>query len=323
MKLRQFLVLLPAMAVLFGSGACAAAQTYPDKPIAVVVPFPPGGPVDTLARLLAGPMSRSMGQQLVIENKAGAGGSIGAAQVARAAPDGYTLLMTASSYAMDPAIRSNLPFDPRRDMHGVVNVASGPVVLLAKTGLPVDAMDNFLALLRERPGKLSYASTGIGTVNHFAGELFKGAAGVDALHIPYNGAAPATQAILAGEVDFFFNNVLSSVPHVQSGKVKALAVTSEERWPAFPEVPTLREAGVDVAISSWYGFFAPANTPEAVMERFAQEVRKALADPQVKDRIAQLGLTIEGAGPQAFQEYVGTEIDKWTAVAEAAGIEAQ
>src|SRR3546814_398556 len=299
----KLLGVLSAMAI----GMAAQAGQYPQKPINVVVPFPPGGPVDTLARILSKSMSASLGQQIIIENKPGAGGSIGAYQVARAAKDGYTLLMTASSFAMDPAIRSNLPFDPRKGMHGVVNVASGPVVLLVKQPLPVESLPQFLQLLKKEPGnvtyastgivtsavvrgkdmscvfngargaflrlgkqhvsveslqqfrqrlkkgpgRLSYASTGIATVNHFAGELLKDAAQVDALRVPYDGAAPAAQAIVAGEVDFFFNNVLSSVPLVAAGRVKALAVTSAQRWPAFPDVPTLKESGVPVEISSW------------------------------------------------------------------------
>ncbi|MBV7484858.1 tripartite tricarboxylate transporter substrate binding protein [Bordetella sp. BOR01] len=314
--------LLAITSVLLAGGT-AQAQQYPERPINVVVPFPPGGPVDTLARILSKSMSASLGQQIIIENKPGAGGSIGAAQVARSAADGYTLLMTASSFAMDPAIRSNLPFDPREDMHGVANVASGPVVLLAKKTLPVDTFPELLQLLKKEPGKLAYASTGIGTVNHFAGELLKSAAKVDALHVPYNGAAPATQAIVAGEVDFFFNNVLSSVPLVAADKVKALAVTSEERWPAFPDVPTLRESGVPVEISSWYGYFAPAGTPPSVMQKFYAEVNKALAAPEVKQQIERLGLKIEGMGPDEFQIYVDKEIDKWAAVAKSAGIQPQ
>lgn len=323
MPLLKTAITLFSAIVAISTGAASHATQYPERPINVIVPFPPGGPVDTLARILSKPMSVSMGQQIIIENKPGAGGSIGAAQVARSADDGYTLLMTASSFAMDPAIRSNLPFDPRKDMHGVLNVASGPVVLLIKEQLPVHSFPEFLALLKKEPGKLSYASTGIGTVNHFAGELLKNAAQVDAVHIPYNGAAPATQAIVAGEVDFFFNNVLSSVPLVSSNKVKALAVTSEERWPAFPDVPTLKESGVPVEISSWYGYFAPAGTPKDVMKTFAAEANKALADPGVKAQIERLGLKIEGAGPDEFQTYVGQEIDKWTTVAKRAGIQPQ
>lgn len=317
-------ILAFAAALAFSPGFAAhAADTYPSKPIHVVVPFPPGGPVDTLARLLSAKMADAMGQQLVVENKPGAGGSIGAAQVARSSADGYTVLMTASSFAMDPAIRSNLPFDPRKDMHGVSMVASGPVVLLARQGLPAKNVSELLALIKQNPDKYSYASTGVGTVNHFAGELFKGATQTSILHVPYNGAAPATQAILAGEVDIFFNNVLSSLPHIKAGKVQALAVTSEERWPSLPDVPTLTESNVDVQISSWYGFLAPGATPPAVMDKFASEVKKALADPETREKIAQLGLAVDGTTPDEFQAYIGTEIDKWTGVAKKADIKAQ
>ena len=308
---------------LMSSFSAQAADNYPSKPIHVIVPFPPGGPVDTLARLLAAKISDSTKQLLIIENKPGAGGSIGAAQVARAPADGYTLLMTASSYAMDPAIRANFPFDPRKDIHGVSMVASGPVVLLAREGLPVANVSQLLNLVRQSPGKYSYASTGIGTVNQFAGELFKGETKTDIMHVPYNGAAPATQAILAGEVDIFFNNVLSSLPHIKSGKVKALAVSSAKRWPSLPDVPTLIESGVNVEISSWYGFLAPGGTPMPVMNAFSSEIKKALADPAIREKINQLGLAVDGTSPTEFQSYISTEIDKWTDVAQKANIKAQ
>lgn len=316
-------ILVAAAAFSLVTTVAAHADTYPSKAIQVIVPFPPGGPVDTLARLISAEMGSSMGQQLIVQNKPGAGGSIGAAYVARSAADGYTFLMTASSFAMDPAIRSNLPFDPQNDMHGVSMVASGPVVLLARQGLPVKNVPELLALLKKNPEKYSYASTGIGTVNHFAGELFKDATQTSVLHVPYNGAAPATQAILAEEVDIFFNNVLSSLPHIKSGKVRALAVTSAERWPSLPDVPTLNESKVNVQISSWYGFLAPAATPPEIMDKFSSEVKKALAEQAIRDKIDQLGLAVEGTSPDEFQTYIGTEIVKWTRVAKNAGIKAQ
>lgn len=310
-------------ALMIVPAAAKAESDYPSKPIHIVVPFAPGGPVDTLARLLSNKISSSIGQQLVIENKPGAGGSIGAAQVARSAADGYTFLITASSFAMDPAIRSNLPFNPQKDMQGVSMVASGPVVLLARQGLPVQDLSGLLKLLKENPDKYSYASTGIGTVNHFAGELFKNETKTNVLHVPYQGAAPATQAILAGEVDIFFNNVLSSIPHIQAGSVTALAITSADRWPSLPEVATLAESGVNVEISSWYGFIAPNGMPKPVIDRFYSEVKKALADPDIEQKIAQLGLKVDGTSPDEFQNHIEKEIQKWTAVAQTAGIKAE
>lgn len=312
-----------AAVALMPSFEAQAADSYPSKPIRVIVPFPPGGPVDTLARLLAVKISDSTKQQLIIENKPGAGGSIGAAQVARSPADGYTLLMTASSYAMDPAIRANFPFDPRKDLHGVSMVASGPVVLLSRHELPVENVSQLLDLVKQSPGKYSYASTGIGTINHFAGELFKGETRTDVVHIPYNGATPATQAILAGQVDIFFNNVLSSLPHIKSGKVKALAVSSPKRWPSLPEVPTLIESGVSMELMSWYGFLAPGGTPMPVMKAFSSEIKKALVDPAIQEKINQLGLTVDGTSPIEFQTYIGAEIDKWTDIAKKANIKAE
>ncbi|MBH1964095.1 MAG: tripartite tricarboxylate transporter substrate binding protein [Comamonadaceae bacterium] len=321
MRLPHLLLASALLALSVPAAAQGAGTNFPDKPIRIVVPFPPGGPVDTLARLVATKVSTSMGQPFVVDNRAGAGGAIGAAAVSRSNADGYTLLFTASSYAMDPAIRSNQGFDPRNDLTGVMLVASGPVVLLAHPKVPVSDGRQLVKVLRENPHKYSYASTGIGTVNHFAGEMFKQATQTDAVHVPYSGAAPATQAILSGEVSFFFNNVLSSLPHIRSGKVKPLAVTSPQRWPALPDVPTLAEIGISgVEISSWYGLLAPAKTPQPILQKIAKEFQTALADPATQDRILQLGLKPDGMMMNDFQIYIGREIDKWTSVAQKAGI---
>ena len=300
------------------------AQAYPDRAIKIIVPFPPGGPVDTLARILSEQLDRSLKQTVIIENRPGAGGSIGAALVARAASDGYTFLMNASSYAMDPAIRTNLPFDPLKDIHGVTMIATGPMVLLTAPNFSGDTVSVLVRTLKDQPNKFSYASAGVGTANQFAAELFKKSTGTQVVHVPYAGAAPATKAILSGEVELMFNNVLSSLPLMQAGRVKAVAVASAQRWASMPEVPTLVEAGYpDVVVMSWYAMFGPANIPSAILETINGAVRRVVDDPKVKEKIAALGLEAQSTSPSELQAYVAAEIKKWTAIAREAQIKSE
>lgn len=300
------------------------AQAYPDRAIKIIVPFPPGGPVDTLARILSEQLDRSLKQTVIIENRPGAGGSIGAALVARAAPDGYTFLMNASSYAMDPAIRTNLPFDPLKDIHGVTMIATGPMVLLTAPNFSGDTVPALVRTLKDQPNKFSYASAGVGTANQFAAELFKKSTGTQVVHVPYAGAAPATKAILSGEVELMFNNVLSSLPLMQAGRVKAVAVASAQRWASMPEVPTLVEAGYpEVVVMSWYAMFGPANIPSAILETINGAVRRVVDDPKVKEKIAALGLEAQSTSPSELQAYVAAEIKKWTAIAREAQIKSE
>ena len=300
------------------------AQAYPDRAIKIIVPFPPGGPVDTLARILSEQLDRSLKQTVIIENRPGAGGSIGAALVARAASDGYTFLMNASSYAMDPAIRTNLPFDPLKDIHGVTMIATGPMVLLTAPNFSGDTVSVLVRTLKDQPNKFSYASAGVGTANQFAAELFKKSTGTQVVHVPYAGAAPATKAILSGEVELMFNNVLSSLPLMQAGRGKAVAVASAQRWASMPEVPTLVEAGYpDVVVMSWYAMFGPANIPSAILETINGAVRRVVDDPKVKEKIAALGLEAQSTSPSELQAYVAAEIKKWTAIAREAQIKSE
>ena len=300
------------------------AQAYPDRAIKIIVPFPPGGPVDTLARILSEQLDRSLKQTVIIENRPGAGGSIGAALVARAASDGYTFLMNASSYAMDPAIRTNLPFDPLKDIHGVTMIATGPMVLLTAPNFSGDTVSVLVRTLKDQPNKFSYASAGVGTANQFAAELFKKSTGTQVVHVPYAGAAPATKAILSGEVELMFNNVLSSLPLMQAGRVKAVAVASAQRWASMPEVPTLVEAGYpDVVVMSWYAMFGPANIPSAILETLNGAVRRVVDDPKVKEKSAALGLEAQSTSPSELQAYVAAEIKKWTAIAREAQIKSE
>ena len=300
------------------------AQAYPDRAVKIIVPFPPGGPVDTLARILSEQLGRNLKQTVIIENRPGAGGSIGAALVARAAPDGYTFLMNASSFAMDPAIRTNLPFDPLKDIHGVTMIATGPMVLLTVPNFSGDSVSALVRKLKDQPNKFSYASAGIGTANQFAAELFKKSTETQVTHIPYAGAAPATKAILSGEVELMFNNVLSSLPLIQAGRVKAVAVASAQRWASMPEVPTLTESGYpDVVVMSWYAMFGPANIPSVILDTINGAVRRIVEDPQVKEKIAALGLEAQSTSPGELQEYVAAEIKKWTVIAREAQIKSE
>ena len=225
---------------------------------------------------------------------------------------------------MDPAIRTNLPFDPLKDIHGVTMIATGPMVLLTAPNFSGDTVSVLVRTLKDQPNKFSYASAGVGTANQFAAELFKKSTGTQVVHVPYAGAAPATKAILSGEVELMFNNVLSSLPLMQAGRVKAVAVASAQRWASMPEVPTLVEAGYpDVVVMSWYAMFGPANIPSAILETINGAVRRVVDDPKVKEKIAALGLEAQSTSPSELQAYVAAEIKKWTAIAREAQIKSE
>ncbi len=310
--------------------ALAAASVLPGmsfaqgKPIRIVVPFPPGGATDITGRALQEPLSRLLQQPVVIDNRAGAGGSIGMAEVARAAPDGLTLCVaTLSTHGVNPAVFQKLPYDPIKDFVGVTEIVKAPGVLVINPKeVPVQSFAELVRFLKANPGKVSYASPGNGTIGHMWGELFKNSTGTSMVHIPYRGAGPALNDVLAGQVAVYFDQVASSLSYVKTGKLKALAVSWGSRLDVLPDVPTYAELGFPaINDPSWFGLVAPAGTPPAVVAQLQQAVAAALKSPGVAERLAGQGLYPSGTTPAAFTRQIASEIDKMKKVAAFAKIQ--
>ena len=305
-----------------GNASLVHAQDYPSKPVRFVVPFAPGGTTDVLARLVGEKLSASLGQQFVVDNKPGAGGNVGTAQVAKAEPDGYTLLMgTVGTHAINASIYPSLPYDPVQDFAPVTLVATVPNVLVVNPEVPANSVAELIALAKEKPGELNFASSGNGSSIHLSGELFKAMTGVDIVHVPYKGSGPAVVDLLGVQVDMMFDNLPSSAPQIKAGKLRPLAVTTKERSPMLPDVPTMAEAGVPGFESySWFGILAPAGTPEAIVNKLQGEIAKALADPAMRERFAEVGAVPVGDTPAEFADLIAAETAKWAKVVEEAGV---
>ena len=298
------------------------AQSYPTKPVRLIVPFPPGGSADILARTIAAKMTEGLGQQVVTDNRPGAGTAIGAEATAKSAPDGYTIMIgTVSSHAINPSLNPKLAYHPVRDFAPISLVASIPFVLLAHPSLPAQSVQELIALARREPGRLNYSSAGSGTSNHLAGELFNSMAGVAITHIPYKGSSPALADLLGGQVNLMFDLVLTAAPHVKAGAARALAVTSKARSSALPQVPTVAEAGVPgYEVSAWFAIFAPAGTPPAIVTRLNSEVVRVMRLPDVRERLASQGADPLTSTPEETAAYVRTELAKWSRVVAASGM---
>lgn len=312
--------------------ACAAsvgvatAQThYPDRPIHVIIPWPAGGIADVVLRAMQDPLQKALGQPIIIENKAGAGGTIGDDTVAKAAPDGYTLLFTSSALNMNVALGRKLPYDAVRDFVPVVNVASAPMILVAYPGLGVKTVKELVALAKSKPGKLTFASAGNGSPAHFTAEMFRAATGVDVVHIPYRGSPQAMIDQIAGRVDFHFANSVAAIPQVNSGKVVALAVTSDKRLKVAPGIPTMAEAGIpDFHASQWEAFLAPRGTPQAIVDRIAKVVDQVLAQPKVVAALEPFAIEVDGKStPRSFAALMTSDRAMWIKVAKEANIKAE
>ena len=306
----------------------AAAQAWPSKPVRIVVPFPPAGSTDILARALAPVLQRAFGQPFVVENKPGAGGNIGAAEVAKAAPDGHTLLMgTVGTHAINPALYAKMPYDHVRDFVPVTLVAGVPNVLVLNPGIAqrysIASVADLARAARANPDKLTFASSGNGTSIHLSGELFKALTGTQMVHSPYRGSGPALLDLMGGNVDLMFDNLPSAMPHIKSGKLLALAVTSAARSSALPELPTVAEAGgaalASFEASSWFGLLAPAGTPMDIVNRIQQETAKALATPAMRERLQSQGAIPSGNTPTEFARLIDAETRKWAPVVKASG----
>ena len=295
---------------------------YPVKPIRLVVGQAPGGATDLIARLVAPRFGEHLGQSVVVENRTGAAGSIGAAFVAKSPPDGYNLLVISSSYAINPGLYKDLPFDPVRDLAPVTLIAEAPFLLVVHPSMPAQSVKALIALAKAKPGALNFASGGSGSSGQLAGELFKYLAGVDMVHVPYKGAGPALVDVIAGQVHMTFASVLSSLPHVKSGRLRPLGVTSAQRSVAIPQLPTLAEAGVKgYRTTTWYGLLAPANTPAPIVSRLSGEMRKLLESGDVKNRILADGAEPVGGTPNQFQEHLASEMARAREIIQRAGLQ--
>ena len=298
----------------------AAQAKYPDRPVRVIVGFPAGGSTDVVARIIAKELSDGLGQSFVVENRPGAGSNIAAEQVARAAPDGYTLYFVAVTSAINQTLYPNLNFDLLKDFTPVGMGAQVPNILVVNPDLPVKTVQELVTHAKAHPGKLAFASSGSGTSIHMAGELFKIEAGIDALHIPYKGSAPALTDLIGGQVQFDFDNMPSAWPHVQSGKLRALAVTTKERSPTAPDIPTMIESGFpNFDVSSWFGLLAPAGTPPEVVEALNAVMVKAQDNPEVQKRFTAMGAVGQKQTPAEFGAFVKGEVEKWAPVVKASG----
>ena len=305
-----------------GSLAYAADAAYPVRPIRMVIPFAPGASNDITARLIAPRLSDALGQSVVVDNRGGAGGVLGADLVAKAQPDGYTVLMgSPGPLTVNPVLIPNLSYQPKRDFVPITLLAIVPSILEVNPALPAKSVQELIALARAAPGKLNYASAGVGSVPHLAGELFKLLAKVNLTHIPYKGSSPAITDLMGGQVSMFFDNMASAVPYVKAGRLRALAITSPQRSAVMPELPTMSEAGVPgYEAYSWNGLVAPAGTPQAVVNRLAKEIAAVLALPDIREKMKGLGAEVVGNSPAEFAVFMDKETAKWGRVVREANI---
>jgi tripartite-type tricarboxylate transporter receptor subunit TctC len=301
------------------AAASALAQQYPIKPVRIIVGYPAGGPTDMIARTVAQKLSPALGQQVIVDNRPGASGMIGAELAVKAPPDGYTLLTVPITYAVTPSVFPKMPYDAEKDLAPVALVAAAPFILVVHPTLPVKTVKDLIALAKSRPGQINYASASAGGMPHLAGELFNIMAGVKLTHIPYKGAAPATIDLLAGQVSLMFNNMLSAMPHVKSGKLRAVAVTSAKRSSAVPELPTVAETIPGFEASGWYGAFAPAATPREIIAKLNGEINRLMRQPDVAQRLAGDGVEAVTMTPAEFGTYLHSEIVKWGKVVKISG----
>jgi tripartite-type tricarboxylate transporter receptor subunit TctC len=316
-------VLLTAPLLLALSAAPAQA-TYPERPVTLVVPFAPGGANDIVARIIQQPLGEALGQPVVIENRGGAGGNIGFGFVARARPDGYTLLLAPTSFAVNVSLYDKVPYDPFKDFEPIAEITSFPVTFVVRPDFGVSTLQELIARAKERPGSLNYSTPGPGTLPHLATELLKLRTGIDMVHIPYASAAQAAQALIGKTVDVGTTSISAAISQIQAGTLKALAVTGAERWPELPDVPTLAEAGVPASVSeSWQGILAPAGTPSDIIDRLAQALIEIARRADIREKLRHAGFAATDRGPQALARRIADDVPKWREVIEKARISAK
>ena len=329
-KLRPSFSWVTSLAVSVGmagallSSPAALAQAFPNKPLRLICPFPPGGAVDIASRAIAQELSKNLGQPVTVENRPGAGGNIGGAEAARANPDGYTIFMTTSGIqAINPVLYAKMPFDPNKDLVPVSALVSLNNVLVLHPSIKANSVPEVIAMAKSQPGAMNYASSGSGTSIHMSGEMFKSLTGVNITHIPYKGSAPAMTDLLGGQVMMMFDNIPSAIPHIKSGKLKALATTGSKRDPLLPELPTLAEAGVSGYESGvWFGLAVPANTPRDVVMKLNAEAIKGTRSPDFVKRMTELGYNIMGTSPEAMLDMSRAEVQRWGPIVRSSGAKA-
>lgn len=310
---RSFRVLIAGLSVACGAWATAAqAQTYPTKQIRLVVPFPAGGATDILARAVSQKLAERLGQPVIVDNKPGAGGVLGSDLALKAAPDGYTLLLaTTSTHTIAPAVNPKLPYDAFADFTPVAHVGNAPSIMLVPNASPAHTVKEWIAYAKARPGQLNYASSGNGTIVQLTAELFKSQAGLFVVHIPYKGTALAIPDLVSGKLDVLFDSLPSGIPHVREGRLRALGVTSAKRSPLAPDLPAISEVLPGYESNTWFGVFGPKGLPADVVIKVNQAVNQTVADPEVRDKLARLGIEATGGSPAAFQTLLRAEYDKW------------
>jgi tripartite-type tricarboxylate transporter receptor subunit TctC len=321
--MRKFFVHgLWAVLAMFTVATSSYADTYPDRPIRWIVAWPPGGGADVIARLIGNPVAEALGKPVIIENRAGAAGNIGAVVAARAPADGYTIAFAYSgTHSINRHLYKEMPFE-EKDFTPVVFLASVPQLLVVNSNLPFNSVKDLITAAKATPGKLTYGSSGNGAINHLAGQLFADTAGVQLQHIPYKGGAPAAAALMSGEIDMIFGEPATLLPHVVSGKFRPLAVTGDKRSPTLPDLPTIAEAGVPgYAVTSWNGILAPANTPEFAIKRLNAAFNKVLADPEIRARLQKMGYEPVGGPPELFSQHIEAETLKWGPVIKKSGLQ--
>jgi tripartite-type tricarboxylate transporter receptor subunit TctC len=323
-KIKITAALIAALATFASASASRAQGSYPDHAVRMIVGYPPAGPVDIIARIMADRLSQIWGQAVVVENVSGAGGNIGGDRVAKSTPDGYTILMTTNAQlVVNPSLYAKMPFDPAKDLTPISLAVYSPNILVVPNDVPAKSVAELVAYARANPGKLSFASAGVGTTQHLAGELFKAMAQIDIQHVPYRGAGPVITDLLGGRITMYLGAIAPLIPLVREGKLRALAVTSAERFPAAPELPTMIEAGFPgfVSILSM-GLMAPTGTPPAIIAKIHQDAVKALAPPEVRQRLKDVGMEVIGSSPAEFTAAIKAETPQWAKVIKDAGIAA-
>jgi tripartite-type tricarboxylate transporter receptor subunit TctC len=324
MNLRFALHVVLGLMVLSGTGVATAADTYPSRPIKIIVSYPAGGANDIIARTIGDELSKDLGQSVVIENKTGAAGTVGADAAAKSAPDGYTLFMAAGAHALAPSLRKNLTYDIVKDFHPISLAALGTYMLVVHPSVKATTVQELIALAKANPGKLNYGSSGVGAPPHLAGVMFQKMTGTKLTHIPYRGDTPVITDILAGQIQLTFISPGPVLPHVRAGKLRALAITSPKRSSVLPDVPTLDEAGLKgYALGTWWGLLAPAGTPTSIIDRLAKAMAKATSNPAVKSRFAKLAYEAYGNSPAEFAAFIKKEVARYAEIAKAAGVEPQ
>jgi len=298
----------------------ALAQQWPAKPVRLLIPYPPGGSAEILARPIAQKLTELWGQPVVLDFRPGAGGTIATEATAKAAPDGYTIIMILAAHAINHSLYAKLPYDTLRDFAPVSLTASLPLIVVTPPSVPANSIKELIALAKAKPNSINFASAGNGNTSHLAGELFKSVAGVDMVHVPYKGSGPSLIALLGGEVQLMFDSISSSLPQVKAGKLKALAVTSRKRSHVLPQLPTVAESGLpDFIVDGWYGILAPAGTPPAIVNKISADIARVMQIPDTRERIMSSGYDIIGSTPEQFSAHIRSEVERWAKVVKASG----